>query len=183
VGAPEAEVRWQLPAAEEWRQCPVCGAALAWRHLDGRSRRACPRCGFVFWAFPWPSVAALVRGPDGRVLITRRRYPPEAGGYCLPGGHMEEGETPEAAVLREVEEETGVRGRVERLLEVLPTRRRTGLILFYAVAAEPGAPRPGSDALEAAYVRPEAIPPLCFETHQAVVERHLGTGPGARGTP
>jgi 8-oxo-dGTP pyrophosphatase MutT (NUDIX family) len=32
--------------------------------------------------------------------------------WCLPKGHLEEGETPEDAAVREIEEETGIRGRV-----------------------------------------------------------------------
>ena len=33
-------------------------------------------------------------------------------GWSLPKGHLEEGETPEDAAVREVEEETGIRGRL-----------------------------------------------------------------------
>jgi 8-oxo-dGTP pyrophosphatase MutT (NUDIX family) len=32
--------------------------------------------------------------------------------WCLPKGHLENGETPEQAAVREIEEETGIRGRV-----------------------------------------------------------------------
>ncbi len=32
--------------------------------------------------------------------------------WCLPKGHLEGGETPEQAAIREIEEETGIRGRV-----------------------------------------------------------------------
>jgi 8-oxo-dGTP pyrophosphatase MutT (NUDIX family) len=32
--------------------------------------------------------------------------------WCLPKGHLEDGETPEQAAVREIEEETGIRGRV-----------------------------------------------------------------------
>lgn len=39
-------------------------------------------------------------------LVRRRRYQGEA--WCLPKGHLQPGEAPEAAALREVREETGV---------------------------------------------------------------------------
>jgi 8-oxo-dGTP diphosphatase len=42
----------------------------------------------------------------------------DAGRWMLPGGGLEHGEPPEAAVVRELAEETGYRVQVERLLEV-----------------------------------------------------------------
>lgn len=50
--------------------------------------------------------AAIVHG--GRVLAARRTSPPElAGGWEFPGGKVEAGEDPVAAVVREVAEELG----------------------------------------------------------------------------
>lgn len=42
---------------------------------------------------------------DGKILLTHEL---NSGWWLLPGGGMEEGETPETCVIREVEEETGV---------------------------------------------------------------------------
>jgi 8-oxo-dGTP pyrophosphatase MutT (NUDIX family) len=42
---------------------------------------------------------------DGKILIIRKK-----GTYDLPKGHLEEGETPEQAAVREVEEECGIKG-------------------------------------------------------------------------
>ena len=54
--------------------------------------------------------AAIVR--DGRVLAARRTTPPEpAGRWELPGGKVEPGETAAAALVREIGEELGCRGR------------------------------------------------------------------------
>ena len=49
--------------------------------------------------------SAIIR--DGRVLIVRRARPPLL--YTVPGGLVETGETLREAVLREVEEETGLK--------------------------------------------------------------------------
>lgn len=50
--------------------------------------------------------AAIIR--DGRVLAARRTDPPElAGGWEFPGGKVEPGEDPVAAIVREVREELG----------------------------------------------------------------------------
>jgi ADP-ribose pyrophosphatase YjhB (NUDIX family) len=54
--------------------------------------------------------AAVFR--DGRVLLGSRRNPPYNQVFSLPGGLVESGETLEDAAIREVEEETGVRGKI-----------------------------------------------------------------------
>lgn len=60
--------------------------------------------------------AAIVR--DGRLLACRRTTPPEvAGRWELPGGKVEAGESPEAALVREVGEELGVTVRVDAWLD------------------------------------------------------------------
>lgn len=60
--------------------------------------------------------AAIVR--DGRVLAARRTAPPEAAGrWELPGGKVEPGETPDAALVRELGEELGVTARVDHWLD------------------------------------------------------------------
>lgn len=53
---------------------------------------------------------------DDSILLSR--YAPPDGRWVLPGGGVEHGEHPEAAVVREVLEETGYDVRVERLLAV-----------------------------------------------------------------
>lgn len=55
---------------------------------------------------------------DGRLLAARRTEPPQlAGGWELPGGKVDPGETPEQACVREVREELGCEIEVGRLLE------------------------------------------------------------------
>jgi 8-oxo-dGTP pyrophosphatase MutT (NUDIX family) len=50
-------------------------------------------------------VALIVARRDGLVLFGKRR---DNGKYTLPGGHLEEGEEPEAGARRELKEETGL---------------------------------------------------------------------------
>lgn len=54
--------------------------------------------------------AAICTGNDdeGFVLLTKRAIDPYKGLFCLPGGHINEYETAEDAVRREVKEETGL---------------------------------------------------------------------------
>jgi len=59
---------------------------------------------------------AFIRDAAGRLLLVQRRREPEAGHWGLPGGKVDFGETIEAAVLREIEEELGVTLRLDGLL-------------------------------------------------------------------
>jgi len=56
---------------------------------------------------PIVAVGAIVI-EDDRVLLVRRNHPPRLGQWSVPGGAVELGEAMEAAVVREVAEETGL---------------------------------------------------------------------------
>jgi ADP-ribose pyrophosphatase YjhB (NUDIX family) len=56
-----------------------------------------------------PSVVAMVRNPDGRVLMIRRS---DNGRWALPGGGHDIGESISDTVVREVWEETGIKAEV-----------------------------------------------------------------------
>ncbi|WP_018465102.1 NUDIX hydrolase [Calidithermus timidus] len=60
----------------------------------------------------------VVFNPAGEVLLIRDRM----GYWVFPKGHLDEGESPEQAALREVREETGIEGEV---LGNLPSTRYT----------------------------------------------------------
>ncbi|GAB3750515.1 hypothetical protein GCM10028864_25470 [Microlunatus parietis] len=55
----------------------------------------------------WETSVVLVRDPSGRVLLVRQNYGHRF--YGLPGGKIEDGESPAEAALRELFEETGLR--------------------------------------------------------------------------
>jgi len=59
---------------------------------------------------------AVIRDAGGRLLLVRRGHPPGAGRWSLPGGRVENGESPAAAAAREVAEETGLTVEVGELL-------------------------------------------------------------------
>lgn len=55
-----------------------------------------------------PCVGALAYDSAGRLLLVRRAREPAAGTWSLPGGRLEAGESAEAAIVRELAEETGL---------------------------------------------------------------------------
>jgi ADP-ribose pyrophosphatase YjhB (NUDIX family) len=62
-----------------------------------------------------PAVAAVIRDSEGRILLQQQHDDT----WSLPAGAVEPGESPSAAVAREVVEETGLVVRVETILAVL----------------------------------------------------------------
>ncbi|HLL20790.1 MAG TPA: 8-oxo-dGTP diphosphatase MutT [Kofleriaceae bacterium] len=65
-------------------------------------------------------VAGLILGDDGRILITQRRADQSLPlQWEFPGGKVEPGEAPVAALVRELDEEIGVVVTVGRIWEVL----------------------------------------------------------------
>lgn len=65
-------------------------------------------------------VAGLIVGDDARVLISQRRADQSLPlQWEFPGGKVEPGEAPEAALVRELREELGVAVRVGRIWDVL----------------------------------------------------------------
>lgn len=83
---------------------------------------------------------------EGRLLAARRSAPPElAGRWELPGGKVEPGESPDAALVRELREELGVEAEaVGRIPGAWPIR--PGLVLHvWTVRLVSGTPRPLQD--------------------------------------
>jgi len=104
---------------------------------------------------------------DGRIVLIKRRFEPLAGEWSLPGGSVEVGETLEAAVAREMEEETGLRVEVGPVIEVFDRvmRDADGRVRFHFVIVDylcwPAGGRlmAASDVSEAALVDPLELGP------------------------
>ena len=64
-------------------------------------------------------VAAIIHDDRGRIFVTQRGYGEWKDWWEFPGGKMEEGETPEEALKREIWEELETRIVVERLVETV----------------------------------------------------------------
>jgi NAD+ diphosphatase len=119
-----------------FRYCPACRTELQTAERGGKPRLVCPQCGFVHWRNPVPVVAAVVEREGHVVLVHSIGRPPTWFG--LVAGFLEQGEHPEAAVLREVDEELGIEARLAGLIGIYPFERLNQLIFAYHVAGAPG---------------------------------------------
>lgn len=97
---------------------------------------------------PPPSIIVVAAGVvrlDGKILVTRRKAGAHlAGLWEFPGGKLEGDESPVECLVREIEEELGVRVRAGRIMEVVHHRYsdRAVLLLFYDCQLIEGEPRP-----------------------------------------
>lgn len=123
---------------------------------------------------------AVATDPAGQVLLTRVSdgYP-GAGCWHLPGGGTDYGEQPGAALIRELAEETGQRGRLVELLGVASHRDAAslgpegypidwhGVRAFYRVAVDAPAPPTvgdvGGSTCEARWFAPDELTELPTE--------------------
>ncbi len=102
---------------------------------------------------------------DGRVLLIRRGKEPLRGRWLPPGGTVEWGETLEDALVREVQEETGLTVRPREVVGVLDRiHREERDVLYHFVIVDylcdwvSGTLHAGSDAEEAALVPVADLP-------------------------
>jgi len=126
---------------------------------------------------PLVGVGAIILD-ENRVVLVRRGRPPALGQWSLPGGIVELGETMEKAIVREVEEEVGLKVEVIQLVSVLDwiLVDAAGAAEFHYVLMDflcrpaGGALRAGSDVLSACLVPLEAIPQyhLKWETMEVI---------------
>jgi len=100
-----------------------------------------------------------------RVLLIRRGGEPLKGEWSIPGGMLELGEELAEAVRREIKEETGLEVEPVGVLDVFDRIMRVGsrvqyhyVIVDYACRWKRGRLAPGSDVIDARWVRREDLP-------------------------
>lgn len=122
-------------------------------------------------------VAAALKDPQGRVLLQRRPAgKAHAGLWEFPGGKVEPGETPEAAMVRELAEELGITVDVAALepatFITAPVGGRPMLLLLYRAHAWAGTPQP-LEAVALDWVHPADMAALPMPPADYPLAAHL----------
>ena len=160
---------------KERKFCLYCGGAITKKHEDGVLRDFCPVCHSFFYINPLPVVSAILED-SRKILLVKRDRPPSKGLWCLPSGFAEAGESIEAAALRELKEETGIKGKIVRLLHVDSYKSRFyGDLLFLTFVADKtgGKLRAGDDSAEAQFWPIEALPKLAFRSNKLALDAFI----------
>ena len=123
-------------------------------------------------------VIFTVRDGTLHVLLVRRAAAPHAGRYAIPGGFVHEDESLDAAALRELAEEAGVRDiYLEQLYSFgdpgRDPRGRVVTVAFFALIGSDDLPlAAGTDAAEARWFPTSDLPLLAFD-HRRIVDYAL----------
>ena len=116
---------------------------------------------------------------QGRVVLVKRKFPPLAGEWSIPGGRLKIGETQREGVVREAREETGLTVDPVELLGVYDRLLRddAGRILYHYVLIDflcqrlTGELQAGGDADDARWFCQEEIEKLSLLADTAQVIR------------
>lgn len=122
--------------------------------------------------------AAVIMAPDGRSLLVRKRG---SAIFMQAGGKIEAGETPDAALARELEEELGLKIDTSRALPLgrfeAPAANEPGhqvVAEIFRLTALPEAVHPAAEIEEIRWIEPGALPGIAREMQIASLSRdHL----------
>lgn len=138
---------------EVFRFCPKCGSEDFVIHND--LSRHCEKCGFTYYQNPRASTAAFILNGRNELLVVRRAKDPEKGTLDLPGGFVDNEETAEEGMRREIREETGLEvGEVSYLFSLPNIYRYSGMdihtldLFFVCHVDDETLPQASDDAAE-----------------------------------
>ncbi len=121
------------------RPVPVCPHCAT----EADQPLVCERCGWRWYANPRPAAAVLLErdagDPDPSILLLRRAVEPGLGGWDLPAGYLDPGESFEDAARRETLEESGLEVELVALAGVYHSPAANAVTAVYRARAIDGA--------------------------------------------
>jgi 8-oxo-dGTP diphosphatase len=122
---------------------------------------------------PFACDAVLIE--NGKILLIRRAAEPFKGMWAVPGGRIEDDETTEECLIREMEEETGLKVVPVKFTGIYSDPERDPRLVIaaaYLVRRVGGTEKAGDDAGELAWFDLDNLPELCAD-HGKIVEDAL----------
>jgi len=166
--------------------CVNCGSSLVIRVLEGRELEACPNDDFVLWRDPKVAAAIVVEAAGG-IVLGRRAIEPGYGLWCLPGGFVNDDESPAEAVARECREEIGAKVEVDSVLDVYHGAKTTApsivVVAYRGHLAVGEKVAPGEEMLEVGVFRLDALPPIAFPSHREALARYAAAEAASASRP
>jgi ADP-ribose pyrophosphatase YjhB (NUDIX family) len=145
--------------------------------MDGNKRYYCSECNTIHYENPKPT-ATIICPKNNEILLVKRAINPSKGLWCLPGGFIERGESPEEAAVRELNEETQLRGCVVNILGTCSHYNTIfGDILLIGLKMEVedwSTMEAGDDAEETGLFSIKTLPRLAFPCHEKIVNMYKG---------
>jgi len=157
------------------RFCHFCGHPLIRKQVDDQYRLFCEHCHVPIYENPVPATCLVAVDKKNRLLMVKRSVAPKKGFWCLPGGFMELQETPEGAALRELREETGLTGKIDRLLGVAANSSAqydTVLMMGFLIQSSSGTLIAGDDADAAQWFDYPDLPEVAFDSHRRFISQY-----------
>ncbi|AVK72207.1 NUDIX hydrolase [Cupriavidus necator] len=112
-------------------------------------------------------VFATILNGSSKVLCVRRNYPPY--GWTTPGGRLEDGESPEVAVVREVLEETGYQVVIDRLVGIYSAPFKSDLVIsFLCTPVSRELWQPDGEIAAVEFFAVDALPPMRGNSRQRI---------------
>ena len=140
-----------------FRYCPKCGSEYF--EINNFKSKHCANCGFTYYQNPSSATAAFILNSKNEMLVAKRGKEPAKGTLDLPGGFVDNGETAEQGIMREIKEETGLDiSEVEYLFSIPNIYRYSGmdihtLDMFYCCrVADDAVAKAADDAAECYWV-------------------------------
>ncbi len=122
-----------------------------------------------------PFACDMILIENNKILLIRRSRQPFKDEWAIPGGRIEDNETVEECLKREMKEETGLDVASIRLTGIYSDPKRDPRLIIAAaflVKRLGGKVRAGDDAGEAKWFSLNDLPPLCSD-HKKIVEDAL----------
>lgn len=118
-------------------------------------------------------MVCAAKNNKGKILITKRNLAPGINRWALPGGFVESNEAPEIACLRELEEETGLKGKIKRLIGLYIQKTKeygSLLIIGYEVEIFKGLLSLNNELKDAKFFSKKDIPTIPFSSHRKIIK-------------